>query len=206
MDSGDRTANPPRRNCEHTKLGLLDSENIPMEASPAVVDVPPKDGLPAGRFTLVNNPGLLQLAGFKGKVEPYWHESVDSCEHYIYTIQNGRIKRGPLACASRQLSATRQVIVNFIYMFIVVKRLGRLIAVVKVIVIAVVTVVLVATIVVGWDLIRVQLETMLVASLFFNTIASHTTSSDISCIERVGDNKGVRPAIRNGVPLERRCS
>ena len=43
----------------------------------------------------------------------------------------------------------------------------------------------------------------------FDTIASHTTASDISCIERVGDNKGVRPAkgtVRNGVPLERRCS
>ena len=38
----------------------------------------------------------------------------------------------------------------------------------------------------------------------FNTIASHTTTSDISCIERVGDNKGVSPAqgtVRSGVPL-----
>jgi len=60
MDSGDR-------NCEHIQPGLLGSENIPKEASPAVVDVPPKDGLPAGRFTLVNNPGLLQLAGLKAK-------------------------------------------------------------------------------------------------------------------------------------------
>ena len=49
------------------KLGLLGSENIPKEASPAVVNVPSKDGLSVGRFTLVNNPGLLQLAGLKAK-------------------------------------------------------------------------------------------------------------------------------------------
>ena len=47
------------------KLGLLGSENVPKEASPFVVDVLPKDGLPAGKFTLINNPGLLQLAGLK---------------------------------------------------------------------------------------------------------------------------------------------
>ena len=49
------------------KLGLLGSENIRKEASPAVVNVLSKDGLSAGRFTLVNNPGLLQLAGLKAK-------------------------------------------------------------------------------------------------------------------------------------------
>jgi hypothetical protein len=49
------------------KLGLLGSEDIPKDASPAVVDVPSKEGLPAGRFTLVNNRGLLQLAGLKAK-------------------------------------------------------------------------------------------------------------------------------------------
>jgi len=49
------------------KLGLLGSENISKDASPAVVDVPSRDGLPSGRFTLVNNPGLLQLAGLKAK-------------------------------------------------------------------------------------------------------------------------------------------
>ena len=49
------------------KLGLLGSEKIPKEASPAVVNVPTKDGLPAGKFTLVNNAGLLQLARLKAK-------------------------------------------------------------------------------------------------------------------------------------------
>ena len=48
------------------KLGLLGSEKIPKEASPAVVNVPQKDiGLPVGKFTLVNDPGLLQFAGLK---------------------------------------------------------------------------------------------------------------------------------------------
>jgi hypothetical protein len=51
------------------KLGLLGPENIPKEASPVVVDVPPKDGPPAGKFTLVNNPGLLLLAGLKAKAK-----------------------------------------------------------------------------------------------------------------------------------------
>jgi len=49
------------------RLGLLGSDKIPKEASPAVIDVPSKDGLPAGKFTLINNPGLLQLAGLKAK-------------------------------------------------------------------------------------------------------------------------------------------
>lgn len=49
------------------KLGLLGSEDIPKNASPGVVHVPLKDGLPAGRFTLVNNAGLLHLAGLKAK-------------------------------------------------------------------------------------------------------------------------------------------
>ena len=104
-------------------------------------------------------------------------------------------------------SAVSQGIVNLIYMLIVVKRLGR--------VITVVIVVVGVTIVVPyeqpvWVRIRVRLETRLVVSLEnFNTISSHTTTSDISCIERVGDNKGVSPAkgtVRSGVPLERRCS
>jgi hypothetical protein len=49
------------------KLGLLGTEKIPKEASPAVIDAPAKDGLPAAKFTLINNPGLLHLAGLKGK-------------------------------------------------------------------------------------------------------------------------------------------
>jgi hypothetical protein len=37
------------------------------EASPAVLDVPPKDVLPAGKFILINSPDSLELAGLKGK-------------------------------------------------------------------------------------------------------------------------------------------
>jgi len=48
------------------KLELFGSERI-SKASPAVIDVPSKDGSPAGKFTLVNNPGLLRLAGLKAK-------------------------------------------------------------------------------------------------------------------------------------------
>ena len=49
------------------KLGLLSPQEIPKEASPDIVNVPSKDGLPAGQFTLINNPGLLQLASLKAK-------------------------------------------------------------------------------------------------------------------------------------------
>ena len=47
------------------KLWPRGSEKISKEAPPVVVDVPRKDGLPAGKFTLINNLGLLQLAGLR---------------------------------------------------------------------------------------------------------------------------------------------
>ena len=50
----------------HVKLGLLGSEKV-FKASPAVIDVPSKDGLPAVKFTLVNNPGLLRLSCLDAK-------------------------------------------------------------------------------------------------------------------------------------------
>ena len=49
------------------KPGPLSPQDIPKEAPPDIANVPSKDGLPAGQFTLINKPGLLQLVGRERK-------------------------------------------------------------------------------------------------------------------------------------------